>query len=116
MAKRLISIFFCVLASPAFAQMPPPKWDHPFSGKMIEHLVPYGKAAALCRELNPEGDHPNMVSGRKLYGCAFWRGETCEIVYSYDPTGLDKRMASNVFRHERAHCNGWPSDHPGALP
>ena len=96
--------------------MPPPKWDHPFHGKMEKRIVPYGNAAKLCQKLNPEGGSPDSVDGRPLFGCQFWRGSTCVIVYSFDPKGKDQKMSSNVFRHERAHCNGWPSNHPGALP
>lgn len=106
MANRLITTLFLCLASPAFAgQLLPPKYDHPYPGKMEKHLVPYGFAAKKCRSLGAEVS--TMVEGRHLYGCQFFDGDTCVIVYSYDPSGKDRKMMSNVYRHERGHCNGW---------
>jgi hypothetical protein len=83
---------------------------------MEKHLVPYGSAAKMCRKLDPDSGTPDKVDGRPLYGCQFWRETTCVVVYSFDPTRQDAKMTSNVFRHEQAHCNGWPSNHPGELP
>ena len=110
MRSIIIAALIFTGSAPAFASMPPSQWDHPFKGKMEKHLVAYGKAARTCIKLNPSDE------GGAQYGCQFWRGKTCVIVYSFDPTGKDPKMTSNVFRHEQAHCNGWPSNHPGALP
>jgi len=113
--KTLIALM--LIATPAFAGMPPAKYDKPYGGALTEWRVPLGKATAKCnalaRDLGHPADNPRMVNGRALYGCAYPLKGECFIVYSFDPSGADKRMADNVRRHETAHCNGWPSHHPG---
>lgn len=93
--------------SSAYANMPPPEFDHPFSGRLEQHSVPYGQAYRKCRTLG-RNDVSAYIDGRHLYGCQFWRGDTCVIVYSFSRS--DRKMASNVRRHEVAHCNGWEHD------
>lgn len=29
---------------------------------------------------------------------------------------LQEGFAERSYRHEQAHCNGWPMDHPGGIP
>jgi hypothetical protein len=123
---RLIVAAAVLFTSSAFAGMPPKEYDRPYSGTLEKHLVPYGQAWAKCNEISiarGEGAWPvssMRIGKRSLYGCAMGGKldgkKRCVIVYSYDPTGNDRKMKSNVFRHERGHCNGWPSDHPNALP
>lgn len=112
----LILLALGLAASVALAGMPPKKYDRPYGGELTEWKVPLGRAAAKCnavaRELGQPADHPMKVDGRPLYGCAYpFKGE-CFIVYSY--SSQDRKMVDNVRRHEVAHCNGWPSNHPGA--
>ncbi len=47
-----------------------------------------------------------------VYGasCMIKPGDACVI---YIPTGYGKAMTAYYKRHEVAHCNGWPPDHPG---
>ena len=43
-------------------------------------------------------------------GCAvLLEGEFCEILIQEN---LPKRIKDHLIRHERAHCAGWPADHP----
>lgn len=114
---RVALAFLVALTVPAFADMPPERFDHAYSGRLEKHLVPYGHAWAACdrlqRKLGRGGMSPRfkMIEGRHLYGCSMPAGEgRCAIVYSWST--FDPAMQSNVFRHERAHCNGWPADHP----
>lgn len=110
-----------LLTTPAWANMPPERFDKPYPGTLEKHLVPYGKAWAKCDELSRkrgEGSWPKMyrmIDGRHLYGCSMGgvsEGQKrCVIVYSYDPSGADPLMKSNTFRHERGHCLGWNSSH-----
>lgn len=116
-ASRLITGLgiFVALSGPALANMPPKEFDHPYAGKVVEHMVAYGKANKKCDAVAARRGETR--SGFATYGCAFTavRGK-CEIVVSYDPSGQDRKMLSNTRRHEIGHCNGWPSDHPNALP
>lgn len=103
------------MSSPAFANMPPKEFDHAYAGTVIPHKVKFGQANAKCDEIAARRHETR--SGFATYGCAFTavKGK-CEIVVSYDPTGGDQKMLSNSRRHEIGHCNGWPSNHPNALP
>jgi hypothetical protein len=104
----------------ARAQMPPEKYDKPYDGHLIEHVVPYGKAWETCNRVSIEaGGDPwpkkyQRIMGRHLYGCSMDAEidgqKACIIVYSW--SAKDPKMRPNVFRHERAHCNGWGSNHP----
>lgn len=120
LATYAVVLYFILIAiaSVANAGMPPSRYDRHYAGYLIPIKVPLGKAHAACnalaRELGHKADHPRMIAGRHLYGCAYRGDGICHIVYSYDPSGKDKRMERNVWRHEVAHCNGWPADHPGA--
>lgn len=111
------SLLLAVLAvSQAVAQMPPERFDHTYTGEMQSHLVPYGQAWAMCdklaKSLGEEGwpVTSKQIQGRHLYGCSMLVDDVCIIVHSWSLH--DKDMKSNVYRHERAHCNGWPADHP----
>lgn len=123
-ARLLQCLALLLVCSPAFASMPPKGYDHPYAGKLPKHRVAYGNAYAMCDKISMRrfGTHYPMsfamIDGRKLYGCTIKNkdGTKPEIVYSYDPTGKDPKMEDNTFRHERGHANGWPSNHPNALP
>lgn len=115
--KRLALPISLFLASPAFANMPPKEFDHAPTVKVIKHRVAYGQAFAMCDKIYMRrfGLHyPNPPR----YGCTIKDrdGNNPEVVYSYDPTGKDPKMADNSLRHEIGHVNGWPKNHPNALP
>lgn len=116
--KRLALITAMFLtASPAFANMPPKEFDHVPTVRVIKHKVAYGQAAAMCDSILMRrfGRHDSSPA---RYGCTIKNrdGSKPEIVYSYDPTGKDPKMADNTLRHEYGHVNGWPANHPNALP
>jgi hypothetical protein len=50
-------------------------------------------------------------------GCAHLAAQECKIVLAADSVIIAAGHPPElVKRHEIAHCNGWPADHPGALP
>lgn len=114
-----LTVLFFMGVCYALAGMPPARYDRTFEGRMEHYVVPYGKAWSKCNHLSiqlgygPKSRAESRINGRHLYGCSFpVSPRLCYVVYSY--SGFDKLMKSNVFRHEQAHCNGWPADHPGA--
>ena len=90
---------------------PPPQYDRPYTGTLtIERVADPAAVLVQCPELkNPAGC---AKVAKDLSWCKVYivsdeyikriprKEET--IGYSYE----------NFLRHELAHCNGWPGDHP----
>jgi hypothetical protein len=50
-------------------------------------------------------------------GCFIRHVASCFIILAPDADIVAAGFATeDIKRHEIAHCNGWPSDHRGALP
>jgi hypothetical protein len=82
--------------------VPPLKYDHAYSGPVIERILPLAEARQLCASIGIYAD-----------GCsAFVTGENgshaCYIILPSD--GFDTVAAYR--RHETAHRNGWGPTHP----
>jgi hypothetical protein len=78
---------------------PPARYDHPYAGPVVERVVPEAEVRSLC-----------MSMGADAIGvaCSWQSNGTCYIVLP-----SDGRAPVEAFRrHEIAHCNGWPADHP----
>jgi hypothetical protein len=84
------------------AILPPPQYDHPYlGGKVLIHRLSDWQARRRCE----------MVGLGPVDGCAYIHGgRDCHVVVS---TARPAQVQSTVVRHEVAHCNGWPADHPG---
>jgi hypothetical protein len=110
----LICVAIFMVARPADAQnvYPPPEYDYRYQGELfvIEEL-PWRTMRDNCLPMRGYGPYDNPLA--------------CTIV---NPGGLMNRcvillakreyierdtLVENLFRHEQAHCNGWPWDHPG---
>lgn len=99
---RLAAILAMLSASCAFAGSqlkPPARYDHPFAGEVqiIRHQS--GNIERLCGY-----DKPGIVRG-----CASVVDGVCVIQIAVYAKISDPAM---LIRHETAHCNGWPEDHP----
>jgi hypothetical protein len=74
--------------------VPPPRYDHPYHGRLVEHVLPPSEVYAHCGAVS----------------CAFpaSRGRPC-VIY------LPRRHPAFAYlrRHEIGNCNGW-GDGPGA--
>jgi len=74
--------------------MPPPGFDHEYNGEIVVKRTDEAGIKAVC-PFTPTG-------------CAFKREESCTVWIVYDDILNYQRMSYDVvFRHERAHCNGW---------
>jgi hypothetical protein len=91
---------------------PPPEYDRPYTGKLtIERVADPAAVKLHCPEL------------RYPVGCAkvAYDLSSCVIFIVSDefinrqPNEIRRLFAysyENFLRHELAHCNGWPADHP----
>jgi hypothetical protein len=93
----IIAVLLAVASPVAAAQLwatPPAKYVHPFKGRVLvlKNLTPFALGAFW-----------------PVYGYSFvWPGNppTC-IMQVWKPY-----WSTSLYRHERAHCNGWPAWHP----
>jgi hypothetical protein len=76
---------------------PPPQYDHPYSGQVIEQRLSQAELMRLCRG--------------PAEGCASVNNGVCHI--ALPASEKDARVLAAMRRHELAHCNGWPANHPG---
>jgi hypothetical protein len=77
---------------------PPHAYDHPYSGHVIERVIPLAQARALCGKRGVRGD-----------ACSWIERGACYVVI---PRGGPVKALASYRRHEVAHCNGWPTSHP----
>ena len=80
---------------------PPAQYNHPYSGQVVERVMPVGEVRTLC-----------MSMGADMLGvaCSWQSDNTCYIVLPND----EEAPIAIYRRHEIAHCNGWPANHPHA--
>lgn len=78
---------------------PPAKYDHPYNGQIVERVVPEVEVRSLCMSMGLD-----LVT----VACSWRSNNTCYIVLPND----GQAPVETFRRHEIAHCNGWPADHP----
>jgi hypothetical protein len=78
---------------------PPAQYNHPYDGQVVERVITLAEVRTLCMSMGTPLD---------TLACS-WRSDgTCYIVLPSDGMApLD-----TYRRHEIAHCNGWPANHP----
>ncbi|MFW6077512.1 MAG: hypothetical protein ACOC71_07150, partial [Hyphomicrobiales bacterium] len=76
-----------------YIQPPPSRYDKP-AGNVSVQYASKSQIGRFCG--NP-----------LARGCAYAHPKGCTIIVAPGTT-----KASLLFRHERAHCNGWPKSHP----
>jgi hypothetical protein len=85
---------------------PPERFDHPYPGDVQINLMDSRFVGKKCRE---------WCAGRSpadAVGCAWVADDsarTCVVVIA---ARTKKAPIEAILRHEIAHCNGWPADHP----
>lgn len=78
---------------------PPAQYNHPYVGPVVERVMPLAEVRKLCTS---EGASPGSVA------CSWVSDGTCYMVLPND----EQAPVSTYRRHETAHCNGWPTNHP----
>jgi hypothetical protein len=78
--------------------IPPARFDHAHSNMAVRYLSP-SEVDKLCRRIGAKAPF-----GLAIKGCAKGGPTACAIVIPLNDRGT-------IFRHERAHCNGWAADH-----
>jgi hypothetical protein len=86
--------------------LPPPQYDYKPQIPVIEQVLKYDDLQVICgmKSLTP------LLPGQFYSGCsAVW------LVKDGVKTCFVWRRPNDNYtrRHELAHCNGWPVNHPG---
>ncbi len=83
---------------------PPAQYDHSYAGTVIEMRMTAAQVNSLCIKM---GASDPAMFGQNFLACS-WKDVTkrCYIVIP------DDENYTVAKRHEIAHCNGWPKDHP----
>ncbi|WP_156958634.1 hypothetical protein [Labrenzia sp. DG1229] len=87
--------------------IPPPQYDRPFRGKVIEVPVHPRQVPNECARRIPDRRQANMFRRGGYSGCFVLSedGRTCTIVIPNQHTF--RYSPQMVRRHEIGHCNGW---------
>lgn len=90
--------------------VPPPQYDRPFRGKLIEIPVHPKRVSKECSMRMRDKRLANIFRRGGFSGCAILSedGRTCTIVIPNQHTFRYSPQA--VRRHEIGHCNGWIHD------
>ena len=104
-------VFCCIMVSGAWFLIsqskvrylnelePPAQYNRPYNGQVVERIMPVAEVHALCKSKG--------ASARGV-ACSWLSSGTCYIVLPND----EQAPVSTYRRHEIAHCNGWPANHP----
>lgn len=107
----LLGLGACI-STEAVAFTPPLQYDHRYRGEMHYKRLPFGRLQEVCRKMMglPRNYKRQMPKGKAFVGCADVHFNSCTM-YTLDKPykGLS---VNKMFRHERAHCNGWVHANP----
>jgi hypothetical protein len=85
--------------------MPPPEFDHEYGGDIVVKRTDEAGIKVQCRAPTNTGC---AFRKRECWSTKCDGDETCLVWIVYDDILNYQRMSYDVvFRHERAHCNGW---------
>src|SRR5262249_17219120 len=96
----------------ASVQPPPPIYDHPFEGEII--IVGIPTRERMLQLWEAFGGQANGQGGITFSFTRYRNNKSYCLIFTLYEKDLRLKGYSpeEILRHERAHCNGWPSDHP----
>ena len=71
----------------------------------LELRLPLNRLNVVCRMLGAEG-------GQALHGCSLFAIGGCLVIVPKVEGAVTQADQDAVRKHEEAHCNGWPANHP----
>jgi hypothetical protein len=83
-----------VPASPARAAAklePPPQYNHAYDGQVVERVMPEAEVRSVCMSMGLD---------------------VLTVACSWQSNDDGQAPVDTYRRHEIAHCNGWPANHP----
>jgi hypothetical protein len=90
-----------------YKALPPVEYDHPVTIPVeIIDITTTSELKAICKV--------SLPSGFIIVGCAHLRKDNSMCTIYLGPIPNTALTYNLNLRHELAHCNSWPGDHPGA--
>jgi len=89
--------------------LPPPQYDFPPPMPVYERVLPWERVYDLCIDLGVTSwPAKSQLKNHPPLGCSIREKDgVCSVWIA------DVAQQETVRRHEYAHCNGWPNNHPG---
>lgn len=115
---RWLLLTACLLLSgqaSAEPKEPPARFDRPHPDMQIVERD-YRAVDPACRRMFRSGYFPAATDKHRVTGCAMigdGQAPCWIIVPRPGERVIPEAHRGKIVRHERAHCNGWPSSHPG---
>lgn len=115
------AVVFALLTSPAaalvdcaLAIMPPPRYSTTIPpGVVVKHMP----LAALNQQFKAfYGARPATVEPPCYSIIGFTMMYATKPFVMYLPNDVSAPCYAQIRRHEAAHANGWPHNHPGGIP
>jgi hypothetical protein len=106
MAAVCAAIVFVGMTCPTLAQriLPPEQYDHPYTGEIfLTRKDSTDDVRRLCKL-------PTSMGAGLLVPLQQLVLDHHSLPMMLEAAGFTQEV---VMRHETAHCNGWPKDHPG---
>jgi hypothetical protein len=101
MMRLLVVAILAALVTPASASLEPPtRYDRPYYGQLIIVQQSLAGIRRSCRD---------PYCWAWTYGD---EGGKCTIYLPKVGSSISRAFFNKLYRHERAHCNGWPANHP----
>jgi hypothetical protein len=95
---------------------PPPEYDHPYTGYLIVQTArDQDEVRRLCNTKFTLGV-ALACSYRREPDTLYPKGSCTVVILPEAQLTAAGLPLDLIWRHEIAHCNGWPGDHKGALP
>jgi hypothetical protein len=87
---------------------PPSEYNHSYDGLVEERVLPVAEVRVVCDSLGASHSSADASTPGGTAACAWVNDDTCFIILPDD----ELAPVDTYRRHEIAHCNGWPADHP----
>jgi hypothetical protein len=94
---------------------PPSQYDRPYTGTLtIERVVDSAAVQMQCPKLTSKTRAACAIVAQDLSWCKVYivSDEYINGRYTAEQRKQMDYSYENFLRHELAHCNGWPADHP----
>ena len=87
---------------------PPSEYNHSYDGPVEQRVLPVAEVRVVCDSLGASHSSADASAPGGTAACAWVNDDTCFIILPDD----ELAPVDTYRRHEIAHCNGWPADHP----